>query len=122
MSVPPITIPNGNTDSQAPTPNLNYETLFSQYQTNAEEKRMKEMESNLHRACDKRRICYIEDGKRSYYGTLQYLTWVSADNEIGERVSDEHLEKMCRSYANRTVAVGNRGGKRKTRKVRRSRK
>jgi hypothetical protein len=76
----------------------------------------------LHRACDKHGIYYINDKKRCNYGTLEYLNWVSANNEIGERVSDEHLEMMCRSYASRTMAVGNRGGKRKTRKVRRSRK
>ena len=77
----------------------------------------------LHRACDKHDIYYIDNGKRCNYGTLEYLTWVSDDDKIGERVSDDRLEKMCHSYANGTAAVGNNhGGKRKTRKVRRSRK
>jgi len=84
--------------------------------------RMGIKQPKLHRACDKHGIYYIDDKKRCNYGVLEYLTWVSVDNEIGERVSDEHLEKMCRSYASRTMAVGNRGGKRKTRKVRLSRK
>ena len=76
----------------------------------------------LHRACDKHGIYYIYDGKRCNYGTLEYLTWVPADNEIGERVSDDHLEIMCHSYASRARTFNNRGGKRKTRKTRRSRK
>jgi hypothetical protein len=126
MSVPPpinLSAVNGQqVSSSAPTPILNYNELFSQYKKNEDEKRMKEKESLVHRACDENRIRYIHDGKRFNHGVLEYLTWVPADNEIGERVSNDHLEKMCRSYASRTVAGGNRGGKRKTRKVRRSRK
>ena len=85
--------------------------------------RMGNKQPKLHRACDKHDIYYIDNGKRCNYGTLEYLTWVSDDDKIGERVSDDRLEKMCHSYANGTAAVGNNhGGKRKTRKVRRSRK
>ena len=128
MSVSHINIPNGKlVDSQATTPVENSEGLLKKAQENAkknaEEKQMKEMESTLHRACDKNRICYIHDGKRSNFGVLEYLTWVSEEGKIVERVSNDYFKKVCSSYANGTAAVGNNhGGKRKTRKVRRSRK
>lgn len=128
MNVLSITIPNGKlVDSQATTPVENSEGLLKKAQENAkknaEEKRKMEIESLVHRACDKNRICYIHDGKRSNLGVLEYLTWVSEDGKIGERVSNDYFKKVCSSYANGTAAVGNNhGGKRKTRKVRRSRK
>jgi hypothetical protein len=103
----------------ASTPVANYNQLRAEL----EQKVDIQEQSPLHRSLDRNRIYYISDGTRSRYGVVEHLTWVSEDNIIGEKISDEHLERVCRSYKSRTVNFrNNRGGKRKTRKTRRSRK
>jgi hypothetical protein len=101
----------------ASTPVANYNQLRAEL----EQKVDIQEQSPLHRSLDRNRIYYISDGTRSRYGVVEHLTWVSEDNIIGEKISDEHLEKICRSYTSRASSHGS-GRKRKTRKTRRSRK
>jgi hypothetical protein len=121
MSVPNISIDqHGNqVDHDATTPVVNYSTFLEELKQNVDT----QTQSLVHRSLDPNIIYYLSDGTRSNHGVIEHLTWVSADGKIGEKVSDVHLERICRSYASRTVTGGkNRGGKRKTRKTRRYRK
>ena len=102
----------------APTPPANYEQFLKNLQQNVDTNK----QSLLHRSLDPNIIYYLSDGTRSNHGVIEHLTWVSEDGKIGEKVSDVHFERMCSSYASRARTFNNRGGKRKTRKTRRSRK
>ena len=120
MSIPNINVSqHGNpVDPNASTPVVNFNTFLEELKQNVDT----QTQSLVHRSLDPNIIYYLSDGTRSNHGVIEHLTWVSVDGKIGEKVSDDHLEKMCRSYASRTMTFNNRGGKRKTRKTRRSRK
>jgi hypothetical protein len=120
MSVPKINVnQHGNpVDPNATTPVVNFNTFLEELQQNVDT----QTQTLIHRSLDPNIIYHLSDGTRSNRGVIEHLTWVSVDGKIGEKVSDVHLERMCRSYASRTTGGKNRGGKRKTRKVRRSRK
>lgn len=117
-------------DPNAKTPVVNYSTL--NYRTFVEGLTRPVEQSPLeqpverlplhHRSLARDIIYSISDGTRSNHGVIEHLTWVSEDGKIGEKVSDKHLKKMCHSYASRTMPFNYSGGKRKTRKTRRSRK
>jgi hypothetical protein len=104
-------------NTNASTPVVNFNKFLEELHKNVNT----QTQSLIHRSLDPNRIYYLNDGTRSRYGVIEYLTWVSKDNVIGEKISDEHLEKICRSYTSRASSHGS-GRKRKTRKTRRSRK
>ena len=126
MSVPNISVnQHGNpVDPNAKTPVVNFNEFLKGLTRPVEQSPLEQPVERrpLHRSLEPKIIYSISDGTRSNHGVIEHLTWVSEDGKIGEKVSDVHLERICRSYASRTMPFNNRGGKRKTRKTRRSRK